>query len=99
NVARARFDLPGAAVAEVVASVGDGIHMKGQSATAPGAQRTITVETGKPLTVSSAVVGETGTGFHVDVACWSEISEIASHDRSLGRVDNHYDNGRSHWVR
>lgn len=101
NVIRASLDMPSATVTEVTAELGPGVRMKGQQATAPSTERSISVETGRPMEIANAVVGEAGSGFYVDVTCSSEIDEKQARDRSLGRVERQWKRGRNDypWVR
>jgi alpha-2-macroglobulin len=99
NVVRAFLEMSGAPVTEVTAALGSGVHMKGERATAPAAERSVTVETGRPMEITNAVIGEGGSGFYVDVACRSEISEKEARDRSVGRVDQRWGDRRYTWIR
>ncbi|HYV48464.1 MAG TPA: MG2 domain-containing protein [Myxococcaceae bacterium] len=101
NVARARVSRIGwEAVSEVTASMAAGVHLKGEKATAPAAERSLSVETSsREMNVSGATVGEAGNGFHVDVACSAEIEEKEAKDRSLGRVERNWRRGNGEWIR
>jgi len=101
NTVRARVQRKGGrAVTEVKASVSAGVHLKDQKATAPGAERTLTIETGHDMLIAGASVGEAASGFYVDVQCSSEIDEKQARDRSLGRVEQRYrGGGRYDWFR